>query len=132
MADHTLNSKTHSADPGERFHIPLIVFSPSWQPETHRDIASQYDILPTFADWMDIKQPVYTFGRSLANPQSKPMPLMLNQGDSSVVLSEHGVATFSGSQMPPNLTPEMQRDVQLVQWRMQEADKLLRSNTWVK
>jgi len=26
MADHTLNSKTHSADPGERFHIPLIVF----------------------------------------------------------------------------------------------------------
>ena len=132
MADHTLNSKTRSADPGERFHIPLIVFSPSWQPETHRDIASQYDILPTFADWMDIKQPVYTFGRSLANPQSKSMPLMLNQGDSSVVLSEHGVATFSDSQMPPNLAPEMQRDVQLVQWRMQEADKRLRANSWVR
>ena len=114
----------------ERFHIPLIVFDPqNPNPARHSQLASQYDLLPTFADWLGIAQPVSTFGRSLLNPNSEVVPLMLNQGSRTASILPNGdTAEFEGK----NALSGEPKSLQWLQWRMQQADKLLRDNAWVK
>lgn len=128
-ADHTLNSGKQPATVRERFHIPLIVFDPqNPNPVRHSQLASQYDLLPTFADWLGIAQPVSTFGRSLLNPNSEIVPLMLNQGSRTASILPNGdTAEFEGK----NALSGEPKSLQWLQWRMQQADKLLRDNAWV-
>lgn len=150
MADHTRNEPIRSDSAREQYHIPLIVYHPQWQPEKHPQLASQYDILPTLADWLGIQQPVYTFGRSLAQdhnpPQNNELPLMLNHGDDAYILSSNGIAPLtqsslktagfnnaarsSAAQTPNNSA--WQQDLQYEQWRIQTADEKLRQNQWAQ
>lgn len=130
-ADHTLNKNTQDIDIKEKFHIPLIVFDPNNPvPQRHDRLASQYDLLPTFADILGINQSVATFGNSLFAPD-KHLPIVLHHGDTSVAILPDGSTaefqgqnTLSGSLKSPT--------AQLLLWRMQKADELLRKNQWVK
>ena len=139
MADHTRNEPVRSDSVREQYHIPLIVYHPQWQPEKHPELASQYDILPTLADWLGIQQPVYTFGRSLAaNSRQAPaseLPLMLNHGDDAYILSSNGIAQLAEGSLKPldgNNSPQWQQDAQYQQWRIQTADEKLRQNQWAE
>ena len=139
MADHTRNEPIRSDSVREQYHIPLIVYHPQWQPEKHNELASQYDILPTLADWLGIQQPVYTFGRSLAQdhnpPQNNELPLMLNHGDDAYILSSNGIAQLAEGSLKPldgNNSPQWQQDAQYQQWRIQTADEKLRQNKWAE
>ena len=138
MADHTRNEPIRSDSVREQYHIPLIVYHPQWQPEKHSEIASQYDILPTLADWLGIQQPVYTFGRSLAANNPTPnseLPLMLNHGDDAYILSSNGIAQLAEGSLKPldgNNSPQWQQDAQYQQWRIQTADEKLRQNKWAE
>lgn len=139
MADHTRNEPIRSDSVREQYHIPLIVYHPQWQPEKHSELASQYDILPTLADWLGIQQPVYTFGRSLAaNNRQTPaseLPLMLNHGDDAYILSSNGIAQLAEGSLKPldsNHSSAWQQDWQYEQWRIQTADQKLRHNQWAQ
>ena len=137
MADHTRNEPIRSDSVREQYHIPLIVYHPQWQPEKHSELASQYDILPTLADWLGIQQPVYTFGRSLANRQirANELPLMLNHGDDAYILSPNGIAPLAPGSLKPldsNHSSAWQQDWQYEQWRIQTADQKLRHNQWAQ
>lgn len=129
VADHTLNSGVRGGTVRERFHIPLIMFDPNQpNPVHHSRQASQYDLMPTFADVLGIDQPIYTFGQSLfTDPQ--PLPLMLNQGNSTAMLDGNISAEFQNQQL---IAGQPSSQLKLLQWRMQEADRLLRTNTWSK
>lgn len=129
-ADHTLNTTVRGHDVHERFHIPLIVFDPAQpQPVRHSRQASQYDLLPTFADILGIEQAVYTFGGSLLRPDIPPVPLMLNQGETSAFIHQGQTAEFQNRQLiSGSPTPELQ----LLQARMQSADDKLRRNRWTE
>lgn len=147
MADHTRNEPIRSDSVREQYHIPLIVYHPQWQPEKHSELASQYDILPTLADWLGIQQPVYTFGRSLANRQTRAneLPLMLNHGDDAYILSPNGIAPLVQGSLKTNAmsvgeaktldsndSSAWQQDWQYEQWRIQTADQKLRHNQWAQ
>ena len=145
MADHTRNEPIRSDSVREQYHIPLIVYHPQWQPEKHSELASQYDILPTLADWLGIQQPVYTFGRSLANRQTRAneLPLMLNHGDDAYILSPNGIAPLAPGSLKTNAASfgeaktlesnsAWQQDLQYEQWRIQTADQKLRHNQWAQ
>ena len=149
MADHTRNEPVRSDSVREQYHIPLIVYHPQWQPEKHPELASQYDILPTLADWLGIQQPVYTFGRSLAaNSRQAPaseLPLMLNHGDDAYILSSNGIAPLAPGRLKTNAmsvgeaktldsndSSAWQQDWQYEQWRIQTADQKLRHNQWAQ
>ena len=147
MADHTRNEPVRSDSVREQYHIPLIVYHPQWQPEKHSELASQYDILPTLADWLGIQQPVYTFGRSLANRQTRAneLPLMLNHGDDAYILSPNGIAPLAPGSLKTNAmsvgeaktldsndSSAWQQDLQYEQWRIQTADQKLRHNQWAQ
>ena len=147
MADHTRNEPIRSDSAREQYHIPLIVYHPQWQPEKHSELASQYDILPTRADWLGIQQPVYTFGRSLAaNNRQAPaseLPLMLNHGDDAYILSSNGIAPLTQGSLKTNAASfgeaktldsnsAWQQDLQYEQWRIQTADEKLRQNQWAQ
>lgn len=149
MADHTRNEPVRSDSVREQYHIPLIVYHPQWQPEKHPELASQYDILPTLADWLGIQQPVYTFGRSLAaNSRQAPaseLPLMLNHGDDAYILSSNGIAPLAPGSLKTNAmsvgeaktldsndSSAWQQDWQYEQWRIQTADQKLRHNQWAQ
>lgn len=139
MADHTRNEPIRSDSVREQYHIPLIVYHPQWQPEKHSELASQYDILPTLADWLGIQQPVYTFGRSLAASNrpaaNSELPLMLNHGDDGYILSPNGIAPLAPGSLKPldsNHSSAWQQDWQYEQWRIQTADQKLRHNQWAQ
>lgn len=139
MADHTRNEPIRSDSVREQYHIPLIVYHPQWQPEKHGELASQYDILPTLADWLGIQQPVYTFGRSLAASNrpaaNSELPLMLNHGDDGYILSPNGIAPLAPGSLKPldsNHSSAWQQDWQYEQWRIQTADQKLRHNQWAQ
>lgn len=139
MADHTRNEPVRSDSVREQYHIPLIVYHPQWQPEKHLELASQYDILPTLADWLGIQQPVYTFGRSLAASNrpaaNSELPLMLNHGDDGYILSPNGIAPLAPGSLKPldsNHSSAWQQDWQYEQWRIQTADQKLRHNQWAQ
>lgn len=128
-ADHTLNKNTQSHDIKQKFHIPLIIFDPNNPtPQRHDRLASQYDLLPTFADILGVNKPISTFGNSLFS-ENKNLPIMLHQGDTSAAIFPDGsTAEFQGQNaLSGSLkTPE----AQLLQWRMQKSDELLRQNQW--
>lgn len=128
-ADHTLNSAVRGGSVRERFHIPLIVFDPS-QPQgvRHNRLSSQYDLLPTFVDWLGIRSPVATFGSSLLSERA-PLPLMLNQGESTALLYTDESAEFQGGKL---LSGQASPALRQLQWRMQTADRLLRENRWAQ
>ncbi|UOP04520.2 LTA synthase family protein [Conchiformibius kuhniae] len=129
-ADHTLNSAVRHENVRERFHIPLIIFDPSDpQPVRHARESSHYDLLPTFADILGIRQPVYTFGSSLLRPDAPILPLMLNQGESTAMLHDGETAEFQGKQLISG-TPSPA--LELLQARMQSADGKLRENRWAE
>lgn len=149
MADHTRNEPIRSDSVREQYHIPLIVYHPQWQPEKHSELASQYDILPTLADWLGIQQPVYTFGRSLAASNhpaaNSELPLMLNHGDDAYILSPNGIAPLVQGSLKTNAmsvgeaktldsndSSAWQQDWQYEQWRIQTADQKLRHNQWAQ
>lgn len=149
MADHTRNEPIRSDSVREQYHIPLIVYHPQWQPEKHSELASQYDILPTLADWLGIQQPVYTFGRSLAASNhpaaNSELPLMLNHGDDAYILSPNGIAPLVQGSLKTNAmsvgeaktldsndSSAWQQDWQYEQWRIQTADQKLRHNQWTQ
>ena len=149
MADHTRNEPIRSDSVREQYHIPLIVYHPQWQPEKHSELASQYDILPTLADWLGIQQPVYTFGRSLAASNhpaaNSELPLMLNHGDDAYILSSNGIAPLAPGSLKTNAmsvgeaktldsndSSAWQQDWQYEQWRIQTADQKLRHNQWAQ
>ena len=147
MADHTRNEPIRSDSVREQYHIPLIVYHPQWQPEKHPELASQYDILPTLADWLGIQQPVYTFGRSLAASNrpaaNSELPLMLNHGDDAYILSPNGIAPLVQGSLKTNAASfgeaktldsnsAWQQDLQYEQWRIQTADEKLRQNQWAQ
>lgn len=72
MADHTRNEPIRSDSVREQYHIPLIVYHPQWQPEKHSELASQYDILPTLADWLGISSPCTPSGAALPTGKHAP------------------------------------------------------------
>lgn len=124
-ADHTYRSHAQGK---EQFHIPLVIFDPRGTPATHYELASQYDLLPTLTQWLDIRQPVATFGRNLLDQQSPVLPLMLNRGDSIIALAPNGQETEFHQQNI--ISGSLNHDARLLQWRMQKADELLRQNRW--
>lgn len=129
-ADHTLNSGKTAAPAQERFHIPLLIFDPQ-QPTAsqHHQLAGQYDLLPTFADLLGIQTPVYTFGQSLYAAPRRTVPLMLNQGATTIMLADDGgFAEMHNGQIVGGNTQHP--DLAYWQWRMQTADAGLRQNTW--
>ena len=129
-ADHTLNTTVRGNDVRERFHIPLIVFDPTnLQPVRHARQASQYDLLPTFADILGIRKNVFTFGNSLLRSETAPVPLMLNQGETTAFIHQDKTAEFQGKQL---ISGEMSPELQLLQARMQSADDKLRHNRWAE
>lgn len=130
-ADHTLNSGTPDSKAVERFHIPLIIFESGEQAARYGWQASQYDLLPTFADIIGVKQPVYTFGQSLLNPKQDDLPIMMNQGGSTVMLSGSETAEFDRNQIISQ-TPSAAPYLKQLQWRMQSADEKLRNNQWTQ
>lgn len=127
-ADHTYASRTQNTQAKEQFHIPLIIFDPQGKSAEHHDLASQYDLLPTITQYLNIRQPISTFGRNLLDPKSEILPLMLYRGDTVIALSKEGHETeFHQKNI---VSGSLNDDVRLLQWRMQKADELLRQNQW--
>ena len=80
---------------------------------------------------------MYTFGRSLANRQTRAneLPLMLNHGDDAYILSPNGIAPLVQGSLKPldsNDSSAWQQDWQYEQWRIQTADQKLRYNQWAQ
>ena len=80
---------------------------------------------------------MYTFGRSLANRQTRAneLPLMLNHGDDAYILSSNGIAPLAPGSLKPldsNHSSAWQQDWQYEQWRIQTADQKLRYNQWAQ
>ncbi|MCS0533821.1 hypothetical protein NXZ62_29530, partial [Klebsiella grimontii] len=78
-----------------------------------------------------VKQPVYTFGQSLLNPKQDDLPIMMNQGGSTVMLSGSETAEFDRNQIISQ-TPSAAPYLKQLQWRMQSADEKLRNNQWTQ
>lgn len=127
-ADHTAGIGNSASHPKANFHIPLIIFDPqNPQAKRHHQLASQYDLLPTIADLLGIKQPITTFGQSLINPQHT-LPIMLNKGHITIIVQPNGeIAEFHDTQL---ISGNKNANVLWLQWRMQYADELLRKNQW--
>lgn len=126
-ADHTLANSVQGDDIKARFHIPLIVFMPNGMPARHANLASQYDLLPTFADWLGVQKPVATFGQSLLQTRQE-LPIMLNQGNHvAAVLPDGETVSFTEQNV---LSGSPNHDLKPIQWRIQYADELLRANQW--
>lgn len=133
-ADHTL-SAGRSGDAAEAFHIPLLVYTPdgSLPPQRHSRLGSQYDLLPTLMDLFGFPETVSTFGTSLLSAAQRPLPQLLNRGESSVMLADSGTVAFNHRHIlgtAPN--PAQAADLQRLYWRMQAADRLLRANRWAE
>ena len=88
---------------------------------------------------------MYTFGRSLANRQTRAneLPLMLNHGDDAYILSPNGIAPLAPGSLKTNAASfgeaktlesnsAWQQDLQYEQWRIQTADQKLRHNQWAQ
>ena len=90
---------------------------------------------------------MYTFGRSLANRQTRAneLPLMLNHGDDAYILSPNGIAPLAPGSLKTNAmsfgeaktldsnhSSAWQQDWQYEQWRIQTADQKLRHNQWAQ
>ena len=125
-ADHTF--RVANASNKEQFHIPLVIFDPRGKAAIHDELASQYDLLPTLTQWLDIREPIATFGRNLLDKQSPVLPIMLNRGETIIALTPQGQATEFRQQHI--LSGSLNNDVRLIQWRMQKADELLQHNRW--
>lgn len=138
LADH-MNSAV-STDLEDQFHIPLVVFAPdgSLAPKRHAQVVSQYDIMPTLMDLMQLPHTIATFGRSLFDdPKARPPYALVSKGSLYGVIHEHGWATFSEQKNVEMQTSKRfeQKDADRLRdharWRMQHTDKALRDNRWL-
>lgn len=87
-ADHALG-KFHSNNTLQRFHIPLLIYSPKHiKPGINETIGSQYDIMPTIIELLELPATYSTFGQSLL---SKKDPVAyVREGNISGIITEKG------------------------------------------
>ncbi len=138
LADHIYRTKGKELK--DLFHIPLIIFTPdgSLPPMRHQNIASQYDMLPTFLDLIQSPQPIVTFGRSVFDDiNTRPPYVVVSQGSLYGIVSTQGWASFSGQKDVQHSTSptfdKKQADAyrQEARWRLQHVDKALNENRWL-
>lgn len=137
LADHTLRASDKNLD--NQFHIPLVVFAPdgSLPAKHHKNMVSQYDILPTIMDLIQSPASISTFGYSLFDDVSnRPNYALVAKGNVYGVVHQHGWATFSGKKNiqahTSNKFDEQQADAlrNHARWRLQHADRALDKNQW--
>ena len=132
-ADHVLRAETDNLK--DKFHIPLVVYSPdgSLPPERRQDVASQYDLMPSLLELMGVEASVSSFGRSLWS-ENRPDNVYVSQGSIAGYISEEVDVPFTEKHLmnASPLSMEHQKQVKLLQWRLQKADYLLKRNRWVE
>lgn len=134
-ADHTLRSEGRNLP--DDYHVPLVIYAPDGHllPKQYTEVASQYDLLPTLLDLMNIPATISTFGDSLIdrNPQNPPYAIVGNGLLTGVihVSGWHAINAIGGHvetsvrESPPDYDIS-----QHAKWRMQAVDRALRENAW--
>ena len=138
VADHVL--KASADNPHDSFHIPLIVYTPGQQipVQRHDSIASQYDLLPTVASLLGIKEPIATFGHSLlTEPEFEPKGALSKQGQSYLWFTPQDSIKFTVTDSDRKATTTtFENEIAAAQqhWiqaRLQNSEKSINSNSWV-
>ena len=76
VADHCASSAGRAALPVEKYHIPLILYTPGGQitPGTVSTLMSQIDYAPTLLGLLNFSYPSRFFGRDVLSPAARDLP----------------------------------------------------------
>jgi phosphoglycerol transferase MdoB-like AlkP superfamily enzyme len=142
-ADHVFRAGEGTSMP-DQFHIPLIIFSPQgrFSPSRYREVASQYDMLPTLADIMGIDtKNLTTMGRNLLaqgqESHANKAHAMVSKGElTGFIWDEHWVMMTDSGQIVDQsggvTTQPLPKDLRHFVWRAQTASCWVKSNLWVR
>lgn len=135
VADHVL--KVSQGSKKESFQVPLIIYTPdgSIPAARHKEIASQYDILPTMAALLGIRTPVATFGRSLlTESEFEQTGALSKQGGVALWFEPNRWTSFNaltGQFLESSDAKIAGKNLQWSKLRLQMADDSLRRNQWL-
>lgn len=134
-ADHTLRSEGRNLP--DDYHVPLVIYAPDGHllPKQHTEVASQYDLLPTLLDLMNIPATISTFGDSLIdrNPKNTPYAIVGNGLLTGVIHASGWHAINAKGEYVETSVRKSPPDNKInlhAKWRLQAADKALRENAW--
>jgi phosphoglycerol transferase MdoB-like AlkP superfamily enzyme len=78
VADHSSIARGRSDLPMERFHIPMLVYAPSWvAPQRIDALASQIDVAPTLLGLLNLSYVSEFFGRDVLHDEAVPASLFM-------------------------------------------------------
>ncbi|MDR2426244.1 MAG: sulfatase-like hydrolase/transferase [Endomicrobium sp.] len=75
------------------FKIPMIIYSPAlFKPEVNNELGSQFDIVPTIIDILNIETPYSSLGKSLFSKADKRFAFLSYEGDQVYLINNEGAA----------------------------------------
>ena len=137
-ADHAL-AHYQSGSFRERFHIPLIIYSPHiFQPKAVSTVSSQLDLFVTIIDILDLHGEYSTFGTSLLSSRREPFALIREGSVMGIISNDAYLRHSLKNRLETGLLgPNGENaDFQAMERKLLAIDQLtyelIQSNRWAK
>lgn len=135
-ADHASNYEQNVSV--EKFHIPLVIYAPKlFEPQTIKDVASHFDLLPTIIDILGFKNKFSAAGDSIF--RKKEHYAIVASGDISGIITDKGFLSHSlmnrvekksfSAALPDSYFDMMEKKLLAMD---QLSFQLVESNRWAK
>ncbi|MCL2484453.1 MAG: LTA synthase family protein [Endomicrobia bacterium] len=113
------------------FKIPMIIYCPSlFKPEKRDTLGSQFDIIPTIIDILNIENPYSSLGKSLFSKDDNRFVFLSYEGEQIYLISNNG---YAEQNWQDNTNPDMtSRDAKLLFSIEKVIYDLITSNRWMK
>ncbi len=84
------------------FKVPMIIYCPAlFKPEVNKEPGSQFDIVPTIIDILNIETPYSSLGKSLFSKTDKRFAFLSYEGEQVYLITDEGVVSHDW-QIPSN------------------------------
>jgi phosphoglycerol transferase MdoB-like AlkP superfamily enzyme len=90
-----VNNSLEKTKVDRTFKIPAIIFCPSlFKPEKSETLASQFDIVPTIIDILNINIPYSSLGKSLFSKDKNRFIFLSYEGEQIYLINNNGVFEY--------------------------------------
>jgi len=116
------------------FKIPMIIYCPSlFKPEIKDILGSQFDIIPTIVDMLNIKNPYSSLGKSLFSKNDGRFVFLSYEGEQTYLISNNGYAEKNWQDAADNEKPDTAKPETKLLFSIEKVIyNLITADKWMK